>query len=43
MERSTRHLEMRRLLTHESRTAVDRLVGMVGLVPKGVRRALARR
>lgn len=40
VERKTRWLEMRRLLSHESRTVVDLLVEMAGGVPEDVRRAL---
>lgn len=40
VERKTRYLEMRRLQTHETRTVVDLLKGMVAEVPEGVRRAL---
>jgi IS30 family transposase len=40
VERKTRYLQMRRLLSHESRTVVDLLAAMVAEVPGGVRRAL---
>lgn len=40
VERKTRYLQMRRLLSHESKTVVDLLIEMVGEVPEGIRRAL---